>query len=135
MSGENAIHYGILKSGVINRRELCLLSKIQLQASGDLEGLTAGYPEELEEEFVSYLRAVPELELHAYRSEQQLQTDLDAGLLDLAAVEIETAFALLETLPDNWKLNQPTDLPVLEYRFFACSQEALDQAVVFRKEN
>lgn len=135
VSAENAIHYGILKSDVVKRREMLLVSDKRILHSGELEGLVVGYPDDLDEEFAGYLRAVSDIELHAYLSEEQLEKDLKSGLLDLAAAEEDVAFRILEADPDSWQISQTSDMPVLEYRFFACTQEALDQAAAFRKEN
>lgn len=135
VSGENAIQYGILKSDVVKRREMLLVSDRRVIHSGELEGLVVGYPDSLDEEFAGYLLAAADMELHAYLSEEQLENDLKSGLLDLIAAEEDVAFRILEAGPDSWQISQTSDMPVLEYRFFACTQEALDQAAAFRKEN
>lgn len=132
---ENAVHYGILKSEVIRRKEMLLVSDKQIQHANDMEHLIVGYMDILDEPFLRYLQMVPDIELHAYLSETQLIQDLKSGLLDLAAAESDTAFQILESDADSWQISQPFDMPVLEYRFFACTQEALVQAEAFRKEN
>lgn len=135
VSADDAIHYGILKSGVIKRREMLLISSKKLIHSDDLKGLTVGYPDDLDAEFVQYLRSISDLELHAYLSKDQLTKDLKSGLLDLAAAEDDLAFQILEGEPDLWQISQPIGSPVLEYRFFACTQEALHLAETVGKEN
>lgn len=135
VSADDALHYGILKSGVIKRREILLVSDQRLVSSSDLEGLVVGYPDDLDEEFVQYLRSISDLELHAYLSTEQLEKDLKSGLLDLAAAEKDTAFQILEAEPKLWQISQPIGAPTLEYRFFACTQEALNLAETIGKEN
>lgn len=135
ISADNAIHYGILKSDVVKRKEMLLVSEKRILNSDELEDLVVGYLDDLDEDFIGYLKSISSMELHAYLSEEQLKKDLRSGLLDLAAAEEQAAFRILEAAPDSWQISQPSDLPVLEYRFFACTQEALDLAAVFRKGN
>lgn len=132
---ENAIHYGLLKSGVVERKEVLLVSSKHIASSEELNGLVIGYMDDLDETFAGYLRNVPDAELHAYSSVEELKKGLASGLLDLVATETELAFQIMESKSDFWQISQPSDLPILEYRFFACTQEALDQAAEFRKEN
>lgn len=134
VSGQNAIHYGILKSDVIGRTEMLLVSEKPILTSDELSSLIVGFPDDLDSEFIDYLSMIPDIEMHSYVSGEQLIKDLKAGLLDLAAADADTAFQIFETNPDIWQISQPADMPVLEYRFFACTQEALDQAEAFRKE-
>lgn len=135
VSADDSLHYGILKSGVMKRREMLLVSDKRLVSSSDLEGLVVGYPDDLDGEFVQYLRSISDLELHAYLSTEQLEKDLKSGLLDLAAAEKDTAFQILEAEPKVWQISQPIGAPTLEYRFFACTQEALNLAETIGKEN
>lgn len=136
ISADDAVHYGILKSDVVKRREMLLVSDKRLISSSDLDGLVVGYPDDLDDEFVQYLRSsISNLELHAYLSTEQLEKDLKSGLLDLAAAETDTAFQILEAEPQLWQISQPIGAPTLEYRFFACTQEALNLAETIGKEN
>lgn len=135
VSGDDPLHYGILKSDVIKRTEMLFVSEKRILHPDELSGLIIGYPDDMEKEFVDYLHMIPELEMHSYLSEEQLKKDLKSGLLDLAAADSDTAFEILEYQPDTWQISQPYDMPKLEYRFFAASQEALDRAEAFRKEN
>lgn len=133
VSSENAVHYGILKSDVMERREMMLISEKRILNSEDLSGLAVGYPDDLEDAFSSYLQAVPDAQLHAYASRERLVQDLRAGLLDVAAMEMEEAFEILH-MDHDWQASQPYGLPVLEYRYISCRQEYLDQAAALRKE-
>lgn len=135
IQSENAIHYGILKSTVVERKEVLLVSSKHILSSEELNGLVIGYPDDLEETFTRYFQSIPDAELHAYSSAEELKKGLTSGLLDLVAAEPDQAFQILELKPDQWKISQPSDLPILEYRFFACTQEALDQAAEFRKSS